>query len=303
MIKTQIKHLFFALAITLSLPLWIQAADDAHAEVDDAEMCAICWDNIDDQKTRHHTPVKVHEFDSAGNPLPAKDIHMFHKKCLNVWHRECEANGVQFRCQRCLKQIDLVNSPDLFPQRQETIDKFFDDVKIGRARKIDQALKEHPSLVLCSDVSGMTPLMYAAVSGKSNTITKLLVAQKLLAGVDATGEASEAFLNATDLIGQTALMMAAAAGNIVSVRVLMNAGADHTLVDGAGNTALMLANMAYEADKKRFANKKELKNKHLAELWNLSIKRIEAVQHLMKKALSGTLPKRDSSTYYIQGAK
>jgi ankyrin repeat protein len=106
-----------------------------------------------------------------------------------------------------------------------------------------------------TDASGWTALMYAAVSNHSGPV-KLLLASKanpnhkslngdtpLMASAisrlfDEDLVHAGADLNAKNSVGTTVLMILAAAGEADEVRTALKAGADATLKDAMGRTAL-----------------------------------------------------------------
>lgn len=83
--------------------------------------------------------------------------------------------------------------------------------------------------VNAKDISGTTPLMYAALYGNTDTVIVLIT--ELKATVDVTDK----------LCGATALMYAARAGRTETAKTLVSYGAEINLSDNNGMTALMYA--------------------------------------------------------------
>ena len=82
-------------------------------------------------------------------------------------------------------------------------------------------------------LSGLTPLMQAALKGHSPCVAKVLAA------------APES-LHATDALGRTALMLAAMSGNAETVRMLAEHGSKLNATSREGRTALMWAVIAHK---------------------------------------------------------
>ncbi len=89
-------------------------------------------------------------------------------------------------------------------------------------------LHEHGAVINTKDINGRTPLLYASSGPFPGTVDYLL---KNGAEVDIQGT----------LEGFTALMTAAAEGQVDVVRVLLEHGADKDLEDKDGDTALSFA--------------------------------------------------------------
>jgi ankyrin repeat protein len=97
----------------------------------------------------------------------------------------------------------------------------------GRADVV-KALVDHEAHLEAHTPEGLTVLMAAAQKGKLDVLKVLLGSKRTKVNAKTDG-------------GQTALMYAAAAGNADAVRALLAAGADASIADGQGLTALKIA--------------------------------------------------------------
>lgn len=120
----------------------------------------------------------------------------------------------------------------------KTLKSFFNAVVFGRTRAVEKLLAQYPVLARLADVNLKTPLMYAADMGRANMVTLLV---RAVSPGQLNTAAQNNYIHRRDNTGKTALMMAVQAGNTVSVRVLVNFGADCGIADNAGLTAEDLA--------------------------------------------------------------
>ena len=81
-----------------------------------------------------------------------------------------------------------------------------------------------------TDQNGQTPLLIASAKGRSD-VAKLLLQRKAATDVAVTADVDE-------FRGKTALILAAKSGHVEVVRLLVAAGADQSLKDGVGKTAM-----------------------------------------------------------------
>ena len=108
--------------------------------------------------------------------------------------------------------------------------------------KAARALIEAGADLTLANSEGLQPLMIAAINKKGQYLVSLLISHN----VD---------VNAADGDGDTAIHHAASAGNLQSVKLLVSAGADLSLVNRSGRTAEELAERFGQHSVAKFLNK------------------------------------------------
>lgn len=108
----------------------------------------------------------------------------------------------------------------------------------GQSNLVRQTLEDDPELLLTKDSDSRTPLQNA-ISASPPTATTVSVILEFLPILDV--DQRKLALESKDDVGSTALISAAATGNLETVTLLVGAGADVTAVNSKGLTALHYA--------------------------------------------------------------
>eukprot|EP00741_Cyanophora_paradoxa_P010630 tig00020537_g10274.t1 len=111
---------------------------------------------------------------------------------------------------------------------------------------VRRCCQQAPAMANAADASGETPLMLAAYAGRAEAVKALLAARANPEARDASGESAlhaagaagaGAAVNAISNQRRSPLHLAASAGAVSTLGVLLQAGADPTLTDADGTTA------------------------------------------------------------------
>ncbi len=113
-------------------------------------------------------------------------------------------------------------------QDKDGLTPIFYAARYGKTELVELLLKTGISTETSYNKYGISVLMWAAMTQKNPDVVKLL----LNAGASVDAKAKS---------GETALMLAACAGNSEIVEILLQAGADFTVRDNKGQSAMMLA--------------------------------------------------------------
>jgi ankyrin repeat protein len=146
------------------------------------------------------------------------------------------------------------------PPMERLVELMFDAARTGRDEMIPALLQAGVDIEV-TDAKGYTPLVIASYNGQAKATAALLAAGAQVDGAaDARGNTAlmgvcfkgygeiaqilldaGADVNRRNGVGQTALMMAALVDRTAIIDLLLEHGADTTIVDAAGNSVHSLA--------------------------------------------------------------
>ena len=139
---------------------------------------------------------------------------------------------------------------------------FFDQIRNGNAKAIEEALQPNPELLESTDERGSTPLLLSTYYGHENVAVLLLQKGAKIDMKDSSGNTAlmgvcfkgyigiakllidaGANVNHVNAMGATCLIYAATFNRLEMAQLLLEHGADSSAKDARGNTALDQAKM------------------------------------------------------------
>jgi len=179
-------------------------------------------------------------------------------------------------------------------------DEIHDAARKGDLAKVQELLKQDPTLVSSREIEGQTPLHFAAASSRTDVAAFLLASKAEVDARDSFGKtplhraasfgskeiaqlllSNKADVNARDNTGWTPLHIAALFANVPFVEFLLANGADVNIQSNEGHTALHYAKHSFQrADLIIWAQAKHVDSRR-AGLWEKTCR--DTIEKLLRE--------------------